>query len=187
MRILFPASAKSANTAALLSLRSSFIASLHSFVSSSVSLWLPEAPAKPCWRMSSGVSEDRLLFVAFPLSKNAFFSFQNHEEVLNQSLIFLVDIVNEGIFPRCRNNVKELPVVGHSGSSLLKLCSPFFPLCEVEFCMKETVVRSRLNFRTTMTSVRQNLRLNMMWSISLWNCPLGDSHLQRLDLPFWNG
>ena len=69
-------------------------------------------------------------------------------EVLSQSIIFLVDVVKDGTFPHCCNSAKELPVGGHSGSCHLRLkfCRPFSPLCEVEFCKKETVVRSRLEF-----------------------------------------
>ncbi|EYC37559.1 hypothetical protein Y032_0781g2316 [Ancylostoma ceylanicum] len=63
----------------------------------------------------------------------------------------------------------------------------FSPLCE-----KKNLARRRRwsdpvkYFGTTLTSVRQNLRLTMVWSISLWYSPPGDSHVHRREIGFWN-
>ncbi|VDO91666.1 unnamed protein product [Heligmosomoides polygyrus] len=57
---------------------------------------------------------------------------------------------------------------------------------EHEAPRKYEVVRSRVNFGATETSVRQYLRLKMMWLISLWNWPPGDSQFHRRKGGFWN-
>uniref|UniRef100_A0A0K0DL31 Secreted protein n=1 Tax=Angiostrongylus cantonensis TaxID=6313 RepID=A0A0K0DL31_ANGCA len=94
--MLFPASAASTITAALLSLRSSLIACLHCFASSDVSSRLPAAHAIPRWRMSSRVSGDRRLLVT-DLRTLSFHG--ANVKMFNEPIIFLVDVADNGTFP----------------------------------------------------------------------------------------
>ncbi|KAK6733495.1 hypothetical protein RB195_017319 [Necator americanus] len=92
----FPAFAASASTSALLSLRSSFIASLQSFASTDVSSWFPAARAAPRWRISLRIFQRQASLGGF----RTLSLLRAVVKVFDVPVTFLVDVVHCGIFPK---------------------------------------------------------------------------------------
>ncbi|KAK6760547.1 hypothetical protein RB195_021856 [Necator americanus] len=137
--MLFPASAASASTSALLSLRSSFIASRQSLASSELGL----AYQLKSFKRQAPPGGFKTLSLLRAVVK-----------VFDKPVIFLVDVVHCRIFPKAGQRSEEIPVDGSPGISLSELggflCSP----CEGKSSTEEAMVRSRIELWYN-TDVRQ--------------------------------
>ncbi|VDP50115.1 unnamed protein product [Heligmosomoides polygyrus] len=106
--------------------------------------------------------------------------------MVDEVVVFLVDVVHNGIFPKAGKRGVKVPVDGRSGTPLLKLHGLLSLTRKAEPRSKEAVVRSRLEPGDNGDVGRSILQLKMMWSISLWNWPPGDSQVHRREGGFWN-
>ncbi|VDP02201.1 unnamed protein product [Heligmosomoides polygyrus] len=102
-------------------------------------------------------------------------SFITAIKIVYEAVIFLVDVVHDGIFPRAGKRGVEVPVDGRSGIPLHEFRGYLSLTRKAEPRAKEAVVRPRVELGTTEMSVKQYLLLKMLWSISLCNWPPGDS------------
>ncbi|EYC24990.1 hypothetical protein Y032_0012g1625 [Ancylostoma ceylanicum] len=99
--MLLPASAASANTAARLSLRSSFIASLHRLASSDVSFSAPSCTVACGSRCSTLAYQLEGLMRQSSLGGSQTLGFlRTITEMLNEPFVFFIDVVDNGIFPK---------------------------------------------------------------------------------------
>ncbi|VDP13769.1 unnamed protein product [Heligmosomoides polygyrus] len=64
--------------------------------------------------------------------------------MVHEAIVFLVDVVHDGIFPKADKRGVEIPVDGRSGTPLLELRGLLSLTRKAEPRAKEAVVRSRV-------------------------------------------
>ncbi|VDO22185.1 unnamed protein product [Heligmosomoides polygyrus] len=87
--------------------------------------------------------------------------------MVHEAVVFLVDVVHDGAFPKADEKGVEVPVDGRSGTPLLEDRGLLSLTRKAKHRVKEAVIWSRVELGDN-RNVGQYLWLKMMWSISLW-------------------